>query len=380
MRELLGGDEPLSEVARRHGVSRQTGAMWRDRAMEFGLSGLAEKSRRPRSHPNATPEPIVELVVQLRLKYPRWGPAKLRAILLRDYPGLAVPAASTIGAILQRKGLVIPRKRRRARGKPPPSSLGPQDRPNQSWSMDHKGDFRLGNGQRCHPFTLIDAASRFLLALEAFPSTRGDLVRKALTRVFKKHGLPEALRSDNGSPFATSSFTGLTELAVWLVQLGLRLDRIEPGSPQQNGRLERYHKTVKAACCAPAEATMRQQQRAFDDHRAEYNDVRPHESLGQQTPASLHERSPRPFPRKMPEPDYGDAPVRRVTSAGMACFEGWRIPLGQVLAGKSVGLIADGEDFEIRFYDRTLGWFSPTTGTVNNGVVARRCRHLKDWK
>jgi len=246
--------------------------------------------------------------------------------------------------------------------------------------MDHKGDFRLGNGQRCHPFTLIDAASRFLLALEAFPSTRGDLVRKALRRVFEEHGLPEALRSDNGSPFATSSFTGLTKLAVWLVELGIRLDRIEPGCPQQNGRLERYHKTVKAACCAPPRGTMERQQHAFDEHRAEYNEVRPHASLDQQTPASIHERSPREFPRRVPPPDYGDAPVRKVTSPGMACFDGWRIPLGAVLAGKAIGLVPEADGYEIRFYDLTLGWFSPTTGTIHNGVVARRCRHLKDWR
>lgn len=380
IRDLFSSSDSLTEVSRRHGVSRQTGAMWRDRALELGLESLAEKSRAPTSRPNATPEAVVELIVVLRRRYPRWGPAKLRAILLRDYPGLRVPATSTVGAILKREGLVVPRRRRTPRGLPPPSHLGPQDRPNQSWSMDHKGDFKLGNGRRCHPFTLLDAATRFLFALEAFPSTRGELVKEALVRVFEEHGLPEAMRSDNGSPFAASTFTGLTRLAVWLVELGIRLDRIDPGKPQQNGRLERYHRTVKEACCAPPEATLADQQRAFDEHRTEYNEVRPHASLEQNTPASAHEPSPRPFPKHAPEPDYGDAHIRKVNCAGVAAFKRWRLQVGQVLEGKIVGLVPQDDDtFEVRFHARTLGWFDPSTGTLHNGRDVRRCNHASNW-
>ncbi len=246
--------------------------------------------------------------------------------------------------------------------------------------MDHKGDFQLGGGQRCHPFTLIDAASRFLLALEALPSTRGDLVKGALTRVFEEHGLPEAMRSDNGSPFAASTFTGLTGLAVWLVELGIRLDRIEPGRPQQNGRLERYHRTVKAACCQPPERTIAEQQRAFDEHRAEYNEVRPHASLGQQTPASVHESAARPFPRRAHEPNYGSGEVRKINCAGAAAFKQWRLQLGQVLQGKYVCLLPQEDGtYEVRFHDRTLGWFEPRTGMLHNGRDVRRCKNARNW-
>lgn len=381
VQDLIRSGDALAVVARRHGISRQIGHKWRDRFLELGKVGMHDRSRAPNGCPHATPEPIVELIVKLRLDHPRWGPSKLRTILASRYPGLELPATSTFGAILQRKGLVVPRRRRESgRCQPPRGHLGAQDHPNQSWSMDHKGDFRLGNGVRCYPFTLIDAASRFLLACRAVPSTRGILAKNALTEAFKAFGLPEAIRSDNGSPFAAPTFSGLTDLSIWLVELGIRLDRIDPGKPQQNGRLERYHRTVKEACITPPAGSMPAQQKRFDAHLEEYNEVRPHEALGQKTPASVYEPSPRRFPSRLPAPDYGGAERRRITSAGMACFEGWRVSLSRRLKGKYVGFIpAEDDTYEIRFHHRTLGWFAPATGTLTNGIAVKRCQHQDRW-
>jgi putative transposase len=247
--------------------------------------------------------------------------------------------------------------------------------------MDHKGDFLLGNRKRCYPFTLLDAASRLLLACRAFPSTRGSLVKKALKEAFKEYGLPEAIRSDNGPPFASPSFTGLTELAVWLIELGIRLDRIQPGKPQQNGRLERFHRTVKEGCITPPAASMPAQQKRFDSYRVEYNEVRPHQSLGQRPPASVYEPSPRKLPARVTSADYGDAESRRVTASGWACFYGWRVPFSHTLKGKLVGFVPVEEDvYEIYFYNHKLAVFFFTTGTVTNGVQVKRCFHRKRWE
>lgn len=380
--DLFTSAEPLAVVARRHGISRPVAYKWRDRFLELGKPGLLDRSRAPRRHPNETPEAVVDLIVELRVKHPRWGAAKLRALLQERYPGLHVPSTSVVHRIIKKAGLVIPKKRRSRDGcTPPPSHLGPQDLPNQSWSMDYKGDFPLRGGGRCYPFTLMDAASRYLLACRACPSTSSVHVRRALASAFSKHGLPEAIRSDNGSPFASSSFTGLTELSVWLIELGIRLDRTQPGHPQQNGRLERYHRTIKAAACSPPSSSMAGQQRRFDTHRREYNEVRPHASLGQSPPARSYKPSPRRLPKRTRRPDYSGLEVRRVTAGGQVTFRGWRLPLGAVLAGKDVCFVPqEGDTWEVRFHERPLGWLVEPSGTLDNGSIVRRCKHLKEWR
>jgi len=295
--EYLQQQSSLAELCRRYGISRKTGYKWVDRFMS-GCE-LGDRSRRPRRSPKAVAAWLEDAIVAARRQRPRWGPRKLRAALLRANPGAELPSVGTFALIIKRNGLVIPRRRRR---RTPPSSVPLADavEPNAVWCMDFKGDFLVGRA-RCYPLTIMDAYSRFLIACIALPNTQATGVRRVLRTVFEQFGLPQAIRSDNGSPFASKAPGGLSELSVWWLKLGIAHQRIEPGKPQQNGRHERMHLTLKLDTAMPPCQSKRAQQRAFDRFRRDYNEQRPHESLHNQVPADFFVRSE----RLLPNPYWG---------------------------------------------------------------------------
>jgi transposase InsO family protein len=295
--EYLKHESSLAELCRRFGVSRKTGYKWVGRFLE-GCE-LVDRSRRPHRSPAAVASWVEDAIVTARRQRPRWGPRKLRGALLRANPDAELPSVSTFALIFKRNGLVTPRRRR---NRTPPSSvpLAHATGPNALWCIDFKGDFTVGR-IRCYPLTITDAYSRYLIACVALPSTKGGPVRRVLEQVFAGFGLPDAIRSDNGSPFASTGPCGLSELSAWWIRLGIRHERIEPGKPQQNGRHERMHLTLKQEATKPPQATLRAQQRVFDLFRRDYNEVRPHEALGNKVPADFYERSG----RVLPEPAWG---------------------------------------------------------------------------
>ena len=293
----MNHEASISALCRRFGISRKTGYKWIGRFL--GGCELVNRSRRPHHSPRAVATAIEDAIVAARRERPTWGPAKLRTALRRAHPDAPLPSVSTFALIFQRNGLVIPRRRRRR----VPRSRTPfahADAPNALWCIDFKGDFVVGRG-RCYPLTVTDAYSRYLLACVALRTTRSLGVRRALEQVFRAVGVPRAIRSDNGSPFASVHGPGgLSELSAWWHKLGIRHERIEPGKPQQNGRHERFHLTLKRDVVLGG-ASLRQQQRAFDRFRHDYNTVRPHEALGQRPPAEFYE----PSTTVMPDPPWG---------------------------------------------------------------------------
>ncbi|HET6295445.1 MAG TPA: integrase core domain-containing protein [Kribbella sp.] len=351
----LAGEETMSELCRGFGISRQWGYELMRRYQAEGWSGLEPRSRAPH-HPGQTmAAELAAAIVAQRLAHPRWGPKKLKALLERRKPETTWPAASSIGDLLRREGLVRSRRRRRT---PLPLSqpFAPVTAPNDLWGIDFKGWFRTGDGVRCDPLTLSDADSRFLLVCESVePTIEG--VDPVTDAAFREYGLPLGLRSDNGPPFAGNGAGGLTRLAVKWIKLGIRLERIDPGAPEQNGRHERMHGTLKADTAKPPAATLVAQQASFDCFRLEYNHLRPHEALGQETPASRYHKSPRGYPARIEEPAYdAEHAVRRVRSNGEIKWGGTLIFVSEALVGEPVG-VAETEtgDWIVRFADLPLG-------------------------
>lgn len=300
--EAEGGPVNMAELCRIFGVSRQTGYKWVERykQAQHSLLAVVEQSRRPKTSPNALPLHLEDLVVEARKRWPRWGPRKLHRRLVEANPGKQVPSASVIAKVLKRRGMTVPRKRRR--GRPAIGVIAPFsgcDAANTVWCIDFKGWFVTGDGVRCYPLTLIDAYSRYLLRCEALLDPDGKEVRRILDSAFQEYGLPAAIRSDGGPPFASTGPARLTELSVWLLQLGIRIEIIAPGKPQQNGRLERFHRTLKAETASPPASDWRAQQRCFDPWRYEYNFERPHDSLQLRRPATVYLRSSRHYPRPL---------------------------------------------------------------------------------
>lgn len=332
----------MTDVCLEFGISRKTGHKIWNRFEAHGFAGLGDASRRPLRSPHRTPRDIVGQVIELRRRYPTWGPKKLRERFLALHPGVHAPAASTIGVIIDDAGLVGGRKRHR-RLVASPTSLRRTTEPNQLWCIDFKGHFRLGDRRYCYPLTLSDHFSRFLLLCEALENTRGEGARAALEEGFREYGLPAAIRSDNGAPFASAGRLGLTPLSVWLLRLGIQLERIEPGHPEQNGRHERMHLTLKQETTRPAAANLLQQQERFDDFRNRYNTERPHEALHMLTPASAYVLSPRRYdpesalsPIAYPLHDHATA----VFSDGSAYVRPLerRVYVGTAFAGENIGL------------------------------------------
>jgi putative transposase len=292
----------LSELARVYGVSRQTAHVWLKRYLKAGtLDVLADRSRRPHTMPTKVSDEIEAVVVAAKKTYPKWGPRKLRALLVDRYPQREWPSVSCMSVILKRHGLTKPRRKRRRAPIPVTAPFAECIAPNDVWCIDFKGKFRTRDGTPCHVLTLVDAYSRYLLRCEVLVAPTGRNVEDVLDSAFQEFGLPRAMRSDNGPPFASTGAGGLTALSVWWLRLGIELQRIDPGKPQQNGRQERVHLTMEEVVATPA-AHPRAQQRALDLWRYEYNEVRPHEALRMKPPAAIHQSSSRHYPCKLVEP------------------------------------------------------------------------------
>jgi len=356
MAALTAGEESVSELSEEFGISRKTAYKWWQRYLEFGPEGLKERSHAPEVVPWAISAAQAEAIVGLRRTHPSWGPRKLRARLEHCAPLESWPAPSTIGELLRRERLSQPRKRRR-HARPSPLPLRTALGPNELWCTDFKGPFRTGDGVRCDPLTLSDAYSRYLLSVKAVAKAGHDDCRRELERVFREYGLPRAIRSDNGAPFASAGVTGLSRLAVWWLKLGIMPERIEPGRPEQNGRHERMHKTLKAECASPPQANRQAQQQRFDQFRDEFNQQRPHEALGQTTPATHYTPSERSYPVRLEDPDYpADYQPRRVHHTGAIKWLGESVFLSETLSNEVVGVVeTDDGDAEVYFGPMLLG-------------------------
>ena len=353
--DYASGQWTMTELCARYGITRPTGYKWLERFAADGPAGLVERSRAPRSCPHETPEEVVQLIVDAKREL-RWGARKLRRTLAGRHPELELPARSTMFDILKRHGLVKPR-RRRTKWKHPGAVPLVTNAPNQVWTADFKGQFRTTDGVYCYPLTIADHYSRFLLSCHGLPSVRTEGAKPVFERLFREAGLPEAIRTDNGSPFASTGIHGLCKLNTWWMKLGIVQQRIHPASPQENGVHERMHRTLKAEATRPPAANMRGQQRKFDAFRKRYNEDRPHEALGDETPASRWAPSPRPYPEKIRPPEYpGHMEVRRVSNCGVFRMKSAQQFLSQALNGEYVGLeeVEDGL-WNIVYYDTLLG-------------------------
>jgi putative transposase len=353
--DWLRDEGTMTALAERYGISRKTGYKWVERYEQDPAHGLAERSRAPQTHGRAMAHDLRDAIVAMRHAHPRWGPKKLRAVLIEREPRRVWPAASTMGDLLRRTGLSQPRRRARL-VIPLTQPLAAAQAANDVWTADFKGWFRTADGTRCDPLTVADAWSRFVLCCRIVaPSERG--VRPWFERTFRAHGLPRALRTDNGSPFATRGAARLSHLAVWWLKLGIQLDRIDPGHPEQNGRHERFHLTLQQETTTPPAVTPGQQQRRFDRMRREFNTERPHEALGQQPPARSYVSSPRPYPVRLEDPWY-DAThqVRRVKQTGAIKWRGDEVFVSEAVRGELVGLAeTERGDWTVRFMHVELG-------------------------
>jgi len=350
--EYEQGHRSMMELCARYEISRETGYVWLRRYGAMGLGGLVERSRAALRHQNQTPAEIEEMVLDLREAHMSWGARKLKRILERDEPGRKWPAASTIGELLKREGLIISRRKRR-RTAPYTEPLAHADGPNRVWCADFKGWFRTQDGKRIDPLTISDAHSRYLLKCQAVTKTDTTRVQAIFEAAFRENGMPEAIRTDNGAPFASSALAGLSRLAVWWMKLGIVPERIEAGHPEQNGRHERMHRTLKQEVAQPPAANWREQQRALERFRQEYNQVRPHEALGMQTPAAVYKPSPRSFPVRVAEPEYRDEMlVRQVKHQGQFRWKKQDVFLSEVLWGEPVGLLAEDDRWYTVYFAR----------------------------
>lgn len=336
-------EETFAALCEQFGISRKTGYKWVARYEASGPRGLEARGPIAHTFPHATPTSVLDALLELRKERPTWGPKKLRTCL--ESQGVErVPAASTIGELLKKHGLVRPR-RRRIQAPRAPSSLGLAEQPNDTWCIDFKGHFGLGDGTRCHPLTMTDQVSRYLLKCEGLARPNEVSVQPHLERAFHEFGLPERLRSDNGPPFATLGVGGLSALSVSWIKLGIEPERIDPGHPEQNGRHERMHRTLKAEGTVPPGETLPEQQRSFDRFRHVYNDERPHEALGQKTPASCYTPSRRTMPKTPSSPEYPpEMTVRKVGTNGRIQLGGGDVFVSKLLAKEPVGVMPIDED------------------------------------
>ncbi|HEY4240129.1 MAG TPA: IS481 family transposase [Kofleriaceae bacterium] len=346
---VLAKQHSFAEVCRRYGISRKNGYKWLNRHLASAAGGAAmrfdDHSRRPHRSPNAIGVAVEEAIVALRKQRPHWGPKKLRVLLAKAQPTMTLPSESTIAAVLKRCGLVKPRRRR---PKTPPYSapLAHAVGPNSLWTIDFKGEFLVGRS-RCYPLTVVDSFSRYVLAIVGLTSTRTGPTRRALERLFDEYGLPEAIRSDNGSPFASRGVAGFSRLSVWWHRLGIRHERIEPGHPEQNGRHERMHADLKRETAMPPATTRKAQQRRFDEFRHRFNDERPHEALAGKTPSQLYALSARSAPVPIWGRDFeyeADVDTARVSKLGYI-----RTDRGAVFLSSALAL----EVVEIEWHERT---------------------------
>jgi putative transposase len=356
--EYEAGEESMTELCQRYAISRETGYLTLRRYRFLGIGGLLPQSHAAQRHSNQTPEEIEQKVLELRQAHMRWGPRKLKHILERDEPGRHWPAASTIGGLLKREGLVVARKRR-LHTAPYTEPLVHAQECNRVWCADFKGWFRTADGERIDPLTISDAYSRYLLRCQVVEKTNTERVQAIFEAAFREYGMPEAIRTDNGPPFASHAVAGLSRLAVWWIKLGIVPERIAAGHPEQNGRHERMHRTMEEEVAQPPAANRRKQQQVQDRFRWDYNEVRPHEALGMQTPAEIYQPSARRFPSRLPEPEYpASMVVRSVRPHGHFRWQQHDVFLSEVLWGENVGLLPEDDRwFTIYFAQLPLARF-----------------------
>ena len=360
---LLEG-EKMAPLCAEFGISRKTGYKIFDRYKDCGVTAFTDRSRRPYRQANRLPAPIEATIVRLTREYPGWGAPKIREKLRRQVMGPHLPAISTVHAVLDRHSLVKRRRRRRltAAG----TTLSRPTDPNALWCADYKGEFMLGDRRYCYPLTVTDFASRYLLSCEALLTTQERFAFTVFERTFKEFGLPQAIRTDNGVPFASGqALYGLSKLSVWWLRLGMQIERIQPGHPQQNGRHERMHRTLKLEATKPAAPNVLQQQARFDAFVARYNQERPHQALARHVPADVYARSSRLY-RGLEDLTYPfhDATFT-VTHCGRICFHGRKINLSHVFAGQNVGVTQVGDRiWLVTFMHYDLGYFDDETGKL----------------
>ena len=363
---LLEG-EKMTTVCRDFGISRVTGYKIFNRYKTYGLDGLQDRSRRPYRHANQLPFQIEQTILNLKREHTNWGAPKIRDKIIQEYPFIKPPAKSTVHAVLDRHGLVKRRKRKRYKAEGTP--LSDANAPNALWCADYKGEFLLGNKQYCYPLTITDYSSRYLLACEGLASTKANYAFSVFEQVFKEFGLPAAIRTDNGLPFASSNaLFGLSRLSIWWLRLGINIERIQPGHPEQNGRHERMHLTLKKEATKPASFNFLQQQERLDNFQEIYNNERPHQALNGRYPAAVYTPSPRPYrPPDEPEYPYHDRTIR-VTKCGRICVGKRKINLSTVFAGQNIGIreVADGI-WLVSFMTFDLGFFDEEEGRVEPG-------------
>lgn len=357
--------EQLAVLCREFEISRVTGHKIVKRYKEFGLEGIYEQSRRPYRHANKLPFQLEKLIVKLKKEKPHWGAPKIRELLIRKYPNVKhPPATSTVHAVLDRNGLVERRKRQKNRCEGTPLSAGQSS--NELWCADYKGEFMLGNKKYCYPLTVTDYSSRYLIACDALETTKEEYAITVFEQIFKEYGLPKAIRTDNGVPFASAwALYGLSKLSVWWLRLGIEIERIKPGHPEQNGRHERMHLTLKQEATKPAEANFLTQQARFDLFQNEYNNERPHQALEMKYPAEVYQKSNREY-KGLPDVCYPLHDLTlRVTSCGRICMKNLKVNLSRVFAGHEVGLKeVDDKMWLVSFMDYDIGYFDEQTRRV----------------
>lgn len=360
---LLDG-EKMASLCREFGISRKTGYKIFNRYKDEGLRGLEDRARSPYRHPNKLPFQVESAILRIKREHMSWGAPKLREKLIKLYPGIKPPATSTIHATLDRHGLVKRRKRRRYKAQG--TELSHARAPNALWCADYKGQFRLGNRRYCYPLTVSDYRSRYLLACEGLESTRETGAFPVFERVFKEFGLPAAIRTDNGVPFASPhALFGMSRLAVWWLRLGIAIERIKPGHPQQNGRHERMHLTLKQETTRPPSYNFLQQQARFDDFIEGYNQDRPHQALGGKYPGELYTPSAREYHHpEVPQYPFHDRAIQ-VTQCGRICIGRRKINLSTVFGGQYVGIreVAD-QVWLVSFMEYDLGFFDQDENRV----------------
>jgi putative transposase len=349
--------EKIAVLCREFGISRVTGHKIINRYRHSGVEAFTDRSRRPYRHANQLPFQVEKLILQLKQEWPGWGAPKIRERLIREFPSIQAPAKSTVHAVLARHGLVKHKKHRRHKAEG--TGLGIATAPNELWCTDYKGEFMMGNKKYCYPLTVTDFTTRFLIACEGLESTREQYAFTVFDRLFREYGLPYRIRSDNGVPFASAhALYGLSKLSVWWLRLGIQIERIKPGHPEQNGRHERMHLTLKQATTKPPGQNLLQQQGKFEDFIHEYNFERPHQGLAMKRPGDLYRPSERPY-RGLPDVEY---PLHErtvtVTNCGRICMGRKKINLSQVFAGQQVGIREEEDNiWLVTFMRYDIGYF-----------------------
>lgn len=353
-------DLSFSELCRRHGISRPTGRKWLQRYRREGLAGLSNRSRRPHGCPHSTPQPVVDRILEIRRRR-GWGARKIRRVLANDQTNDVVPTVDTIHRILVRSGCVEPRKPRRRRTHPGPPLPIPEE-PNATWTADFKGEFRTQDGHLCFPLTVQDGYTRFLLDCRAMLRLDLEATMRRFRHLFRTFGLPRRIRTDGGHPFASTAISGLSQLSVWWIELGIVPERIDPGKPHQNGRHERMHRTLKARTANPPLANLRAQQARFNSFRRVFNHERPHEALAMQTPSELYRPSDLPFIERLAPLDYpGHFELRLVSQDATIRWKTRKVFVSTLLARRYVGLEQIAEDvWSVYFGPVHLGWLDET--------------------